>query len=266
MPDPFTTWTVKQKSPQEWGARIDYDNPEAWAAYIHKPIPGPLDFKGYCFHYWGGNTVAGDPGDPDPGWGLKQRVSFWLGRTFATVRSGEAWHLAKGWRGIAYCCVISPWTGHLLRCRGYRDNGGQLGATLNHTLLAVAWCGGGTQKPLRRARRCFARMWAEYPGPVWCHKDTAGANTSCPGDYWTPWVREQGWLKDLGVLKLRKIPMRNGRVLSLTKRLTDLGYLPGKQAKYDQTVAAAVGSFKADHALPADMIVDERTWQALGTA
>lgn len=266
MQNPFETWTVRQISPKEWGALIDYDQP-IWHHPRQGDIPAPatLDFKGYCFHYWGGNTLAGGPGDPDPGWGFKEKMAYWLGRTFLTARSGERYHVMdRNWRGGAYCGVISPWTGHLLRWRGFRDNAGQLGQQLNHTLLAISWCGGGTQKPLKRARLCFARMWVEFPGPVWCHKDTAGALTACPGDFWTPWVRGQHWIDDLATLRLRKIPKRGGRVLSLTKRLTDLGYLTRIQNRYDQKVKDAVTAFQIDRNLPADGIVGPNTWRALG--
>ena len=109
-------------------------------------------------------------------------------------------------------------------------------------------------------------MWVEYPGPVWCHQDTAGADTACPGEYWTPWIRGWGWIDDLGVLRLRKIRQRNNRVISLTKRLTDLGYMDGPQRVYDEYAAAAVSVFQLDHALTGDGVCGPATWRALGQA
>jgi len=271
MIDPFTIWTIKQVSPKDWGAAIDYDRTDFWDHPVRGPIlpPARLDFKGYCFHYWGGPTLAGDEGDPDLQWTAKERCAFWLCRTKTTVRSGERYHIqSKGWRGLAYCAIISPWTGHLLRGRGFRDNGGQLGADLNHTLLAIAWCGGGSQKPHRRARLCFARMWLEYPGPAWCHKDTAGAQTLCPGDWWTPYIREQRFVDELGAMRWRPCGLmtKGGRVLSLTERLRQLGFLERRYRMYRKVVVDAVSMFQASTGIRVDGVCGPATIRALAEA
>lgn len=255
MIDPFSIWTIRQTAPRDWGALIDYDQP-IWNHPTRGPIPAPtqLDFQGYCFHYWGGETLAGAEGDPDPGWTRREKIAYWLGRTKVTARSGEHYHIySKGWRGGAYCAVISPWTGHLLRWRGFRDNGGQLGAVLNHTLLAVAWCGGGTQRPRKTAMLTFARMWLEYPGPVTCHCDTEGANTACPGPWWIPWVRSEGWLSLLSGMRRGTV---GGRVVSLTERLRRLSYLERKYRRFNRTVEDAVKTVQTEAGLPADGRVD----------
>lgn len=255
-------WTIHQITPVEWGARLNYDDPDAWNA------PSPPRSHDWWIIHWGGGPNPGGSPDFEPELTLTERIRAHVGVCASVLRGWEAYHLSKGWRGIAYNYAVDPVFGRLFRLRGWHQNGGQYGHW-NAESLAVVFVLGYGQYPSRRAWRTFGCLWVEHPAPViphrWTNVDTpAEYQTSCPGDEISAAVYRQEWIRRLGTLRLRRLRVRGQRVRSLTARLAALGYLDRVYPKYARLVADAVRVFQQDRGLPSTGVVDAATWQALG--
>lgn len=273
--------TIKQVGPKEWGAIIDYDAP-MWdhphKGMIPKPPPPAPDWV-YILHYGGGPTEAGED-NPHTELTKGERVLLFMGQVQRVIRGYSSFHIyGRGWRGFAYNGAIPKWVTRLFRARGFSHNGAQMGTTWNAHSVALVYPIGGDQKPGRKGRMVFARLWLEYPPPgrreiagvgmrgVLGHRHSSGS-THCPGNRLAEWILNEGWIADLGTMKRTKRgwATKGGKVKSLTKRLSDLGYYNGIERTYTVGVEAAVVRFQTEHGLTVDGRVGPQTLRALAAA
>ena len=280
MSTPFDRTTIKTIPAKKWGAEVDYANPDVWVLpdgrVLKKSdgtLPKIINALRYCLHYWGPTaTGAGQKlDDTDRPWTWKQKTNYYLGRTYANCRSGERWHIyGRRMRGGAYTAVITPWLARLVLWRGWRHNGGLTGNYLNSTTVSIAIPIGGKQRFRRRARRTFARLWVEHPLPVFHHSQLSWSHSKCAGEHKGSigkWVESEGWIKDLGVFRKRYgVPgPRNGRVLSLSKRLTDLHHFDRRTSYYGRPMRRAVTDYQRSTRgrLKVDGVCGPDTWRKL---
>ena len=270
--------TFKQTPPRDI-FRIDYDmmdweNP--WTGTVTTPAWLVNEQVQWLFlHHGGGRNAAGDLVE-EPALTWKQKLALHLGIVRGVLRSWEQWHVqGKGNRGVAYDAFITQY-GRYIRGRGWRANGGQWGNTpnrWNNTSFAVNWVGGEGQTMSQAAWRMLGRVWVEasFGLPkgralkVRPHNYTNldSPATSCPGAERTRLVHAEEFKRTLGVLRVRKIPMRRQTVRTLTRGLVLAGFYGRVQGRYTRQVAAAVKMFQQDAGVTVDGVVGPVTWQRL---
>lgn len=174
-------------SPQEWGASINYNAlNDPWV---------PKDK--IIIHFGGGPNSAGDP-------------PYSQEKEMVVLRSWEAYHLSKGWRGIAYNYAVGQ-SGTIYRLRGWNWNAGQYesddvdydGISDNNESIAVVFILGGDeerqQAPTPAAIAAFESLRAyieQATGgrlPLYGHGEVAvsgGHSTNCPGPILSQYVTE----------------------------------------------------------------------------
>jgi N-acetylmuramoyl-L-alanine amidase len=112
-----------------------------------------------------------------------------------TVEDIDAWHKARGWKGIGYHYVIYL-DGSVHKGRPDNEVGAHV-ANHNTGSLGVCWIGGtdngksaDTRTPAQTASliALIKKLLAEHPGArVVGHRDMPGAATECPGFDVIPW-------------------------------------------------------------------------------
>ena len=165
---------LEQVSPSMWGSRVDYDE---WTY-------GPWNPDKWVVHWGGGyNRAAVVPYNQDTEMGV--------------LRGWEAYHLRKGWRGIAYNYAIGM-TGNLYRLRGENRSAATSGDSEpdgipeNQEARAVVFIMGLGQQPSPAALRTFSAFWRQDGRPVIVHSDVKA--TACPGPDLREWVHANGFV------------------------------------------------------------------------
>lgn len=187
----------------------------------------------------------------------------------AYLRQVVRWHADRFTNGFAYAGAIGTVTGKFYRGRHYNRSGAQWGE-MNGICYAVLFTQGlGDGLPSLRARRTFGRLVLEHPMTVITHQKANqlgnDPGTSCPGDL-IPWVMSKGWIEDFGVLDEQS--PRSLRILSLRRRLVDLGYLrivglPGNRTRWTRALTVALRLFQENADLTVDGVLGPETYAAL---
>lgn len=179
---------MKQVSPSEWGARVNYDS---WNNYAKDK---------WILHYNG------------PAAGVRADV----GSEMAFLRGIENYHMdSRGWRGIAYSYAIGQ-TGTLYRLRGESWGGHTRGdyepdsTSENQEGRAVFFMIGDDEEPTEAALQTFAQFWAEDPMPVIGHKQVFehsgdGTDTQCPGPHLMEYINTKGYEMALSAKTIERL-------------------------------------------------------------
>jgi hypothetical protein len=241
---------------------VDLDDP---AVFNH---PRLEDGASLTTHWGGGPNEAGWPIE-EPEMTFLQKMAVEFGRVKRVLTSWHNYHRSRGMAAIAYCVAVTPRFGRIIRLRGYRWNGGQWGS-INHETLAHVFVLGYGQYPTRQAWRSLGLIWFAMGGPDhyghrdWNNDPRTQTTTTCPGDDIWRAIHAGEPIKALGVLRYRAgVKMHGITVKAATLRLTELGYLHGKQRRFLLNVHNAVKAFQVDKHLTVDGIVGPATWKAL---
>lgn len=158
-----------EKSPAQWGAKVDYDS------WNDRPVPKDK----IVVHYNG-------PELDDAFDGPEAETEI--------LRGWEQFHLAKKWRGVAYGWVIGM-SGIVYRARGWNLYGAHTGdvdadgINENDEGIPVAFMIGEHQEPTAKAIVAFRELRAVLQAddrtkysivPLYGHRDIS--DTACPGD------------------------------------------------------------------------------------
>jgi hypothetical protein len=173
-------------TPINWGAQVNYD---LWTD-TYTPD------EGVALHHGGGSDYpAGNP-------------PYSLEREMTQLRRWEAYHLNKGWRGLAYGWAIGQ-TGQVYRARGWGTYGAHLGdidgdgISNNKEIIPIIFIGSGNHHHLS-ANAQFQlhnlRAWilTHAPGSdyLYGHKEVQTKPTACPGPNLMEYVRNNRRLAD----------------------------------------------------------------------
>ncbi|WP_461521036.1 peptidoglycan recognition protein family protein [Porticoccus sp.] len=163
---------MQMVSPQEWGARVNYD---AWAdtPYIKDDI---------AIH-WGGTK--------QPTWkdGVEAEKKI--------LQAWERYHIdGRGWRGIAYGFAIGA-SGTVYRLRGKNNYGAHRGdkdgdgISNNKEIVPIVFIMGEDSGPPTEAMWksmselywwLLEQPWTDGIMSVWGHRELGSDSTQCPGD------------------------------------------------------------------------------------
>ena len=242
---------------------VDLDDENVWDR------PDITDYRYLCVHWGGGPNPAGWPIE-EPTLSLAQKLAVQLGRIKTVLRSWLAYHVkSKGMSTIAYCTWVDSLYGRIGRLRGHRWNGGQWGSIngIAHALVLVMGFG---QVASRKAWQAVGLVWFCSGAPIvvghrffnyWAQTLT---KTECPGDGNDEAIKNEEYIKALGVLRWRRLLSSRGRcVRACTLKLKMIGYLDRKYSKYNPTVRRAVVRFQVEHSLAPDGLCGPNTWKAL---
>lgn len=160
-------------SPNEWGARVDYDK---WDDVFY--------LKDKVGVHWGGNE--------QPSWASGPDAEKMI------LRRWEDWHLdGKGWRGLAYGWGIGA-SGLIYRIRGWNNYGAHTGdedgdsISNNKEVIPFVFIMGKNSGPptdamWESARWLYHELQKDNRGDkdfeVKGHKELKGTDTVCPGPF-----------------------------------------------------------------------------------
>ncbi len=171
-------------SPRGWGAKVDYDK------WTDRYTPD----EALALHHGGSGDYPAHKPPYSPEKEMKQ------------LRSWEAYHLSRGWRGIAYGWAIGQ-SGTIYRLRGWNGYGAHTGdhdgdgVSNNSEIIPILFIGSGDRQVLSDAAQTALRelrVWLEAalgrPLKLYGHQEIQDRGTRCPGQYGMEYVRENRWV------------------------------------------------------------------------
>ena len=167
---------------------------------------------------WRSTRIYGD-GELSGLWVPDKVVVHWGGATVPPVtkagersllRGWQRFHInSRGWRDIAYNYAVGN-SGTTYRLRGWNPSGATSGdfegdgIPENNEAVACVWLGGSGGRISGKAFDAMGGLVRDVltvidlePHVVIGHRDVKGT-TSCPGDTWSRWIQEAGWVLPSG--------------------------------------------------------------------